>query len=825
MNNIEFFQACEKNLSVIKEYETNSIAFLNKWAKLSTEAKNQARQCMSNPLKKDFHKELRKKFKSYFGSIFASQIFKMVILCIIFGLILIIGFGFAETTKEEIPFGFDEKFFSVFGTGITSNLINVITMSISFAVSIGFVIIWFKWSGLKSLSTRLSKRDDVLSELLCLVPQKLRCYDGIDTVVKIYYEYPDITPAQAIDIGEGWLRDHPSSSLPGIMFDIPYRQPNISASNSSQPINQADQPLNSTQEDDTTKKEEFVNPNLPKDIHTKTFEGSDNAQRDLDAMIGLTEVKEQIERMKNRISFYGSSNIGNSGNHMVFFGGAGVGKSVTARIVTRILYDLGYIKENKCVEIDGDYLKSSYVGATGERTSAIVDYALGGVLFIDEAYLLYDKNASSAEATGVLLKAMEDHREDFVVILAGYEEQMTKLLASNEGFSSRIKYKVYFPDYTAEEMYQIFSLFLSRYDNNKVYFVDEKAKQLLLKLFELEKTSKSFGNGRTARNAVDAVMDNYADRMVKEGSKSNTITYEDVYKYYEQRAKELQHDIRNAAAVNQLDESIIRLSELKPHIKQGSDHPEKDELELVGLDSMLEEIKLLGKEKEFYGADRPFTSNNFLLVGEPGCGKSSLVNILTGYLYKFNYIKENRYLDISSDILKGSYVGHTTRRAEAIINYARGGVLYIRNLSLVANSDDSFAQEAMSNIFTALTSNTDVIIVVSDTLNNIRQLLQRNPSFESVFQYKFIFPEYTTDDLLNIINKKAVSEGFRLDPNLLLELNNKLNKNNYTVREVNNLYEKIKKYHIANYTPEKDKYLLTDEYFKNAKPLKFNLKK
>lgn len=286
------------------------------------------------------------------------------------------------------------------------------------------------------------------------------------------------------------------------------------------------------------------------------------------------------------------------------------------------------------------------------------------------------KNGRGAEATGVLLKAMEDRRSDFVCILAGYEEQMTKLIASNEGFSSRIKHTIYFADYSVDEMLNIFNYFVGNY-NGKKYVLANDAIDELKKTFELEKRSKSFGNARTVRNAVDTVMDAYEDRCIATHNNTNTVTLDDVRVYAEKRKIALQHELKNASATNQLDENIVRQAELKSRLKAGAENPDSEIGNLIGAEAFKKEIDLLKSQKEFYGKTE---RQKVLLLGENDC--NNYVRILTGYLYQMGYITDNKYLDIQAEFLKGSYVGHTAKRARAIIAYASGGVLLIRNLNM-----------------------------------------------------------------------------------------------------------------------------------------------
>lgn len=248
-----------------------------------------------------------------------------------------------------------------------------------------------------------------------------------------------------------------------------------------------------------------------------TFKGPEDPIRELDEMIGLESTKEAVREMVARMQFDSEENrkrkkkdrVQLSGRHMCFVGAPGTGKTTTARIMTSFLYQYGYIKENKCIEIDGNFLKAGTESAL--KTELVLRHAYGGVLFIDEAYALMDSSDNSGEQViATLIKQMEDQRGKFVLIIAGYTGEMKLLIAKNPGFESRIKDYLYFPDFTDGEMRDIL-VYMAKKNN---FVVDPTAFTEFDKVVMKERMSFSFGNARTVRNILDKALDKHALNLV-----------------------------------------------------------------------------------------------------------------------------------------------------------------------------------------------------------------------------------------------------------------------------------------------------------------------
>lgn len=252
--------------------------------------------------------------------------------------------------------------------------------------------------------------------------------------------------------------------------------------------------------------------------HLKPAANSD-PMRKLHDLIGLEGVKAQVQDMvhlmKNRKD---RQRVGlpviEMGQHLVFTGNPGTGKTTIARIIGEIYRDLGVLKKGHFVETDGRGLIAEYIGQTAEKTRAVVNEALDGVLFIDEAYALVRKDSSwdyGYEAVATLIKMMEDHRDRLVVIIAGYTNEMAQLLDSNPGMKSRFKTKIDFPDYSAKELAQIFDHLCHEH----AYALTKEARQSAVDLFTSMHRNKDshFGNGRSVRNAFDRAVTNHARRL------------------------------------------------------------------------------------------------------------------------------------------------------------------------------------------------------------------------------------------------------------------------------------------------------------------------
>ena len=252
----------------------------------------------------------------------------------------------------------------------------------------------------------------------------------------------------------------------------------------------------------------------PEEEKTETI---DELKAELAGYIGLEGVKKEVSNLINMMTVWkmrqehGLPNVDMS-LHMVFSGNPGTGKTMIARLMARVYKCLGILSKGQLVEVDRSGLVAGYVGQTATKTSEVIGKALGGVLFIDEAYTLSSgaENDFGQEAIDTLLKAMEDHREDLVVIVAGYDGLMDAFIHSNPGLESRFNRYLHFDDYTIDEMLAIFNLQCKKGRYQIDADADDELRQLLV---DANTNSISFGNARGVRNLFEKVLVCQANRL------------------------------------------------------------------------------------------------------------------------------------------------------------------------------------------------------------------------------------------------------------------------------------------------------------------------
>lgn len=280
-----------------------------------------------------------------------------------------------------------------------------------------------------------------------------------------------------------------------------------------------------------SKDQEITENDLPKYEQEKSM---NEIFADLNNLVGLENIKQVLKDLVDLIELKNKTKddlkIKDINLHMVFLGNPGTGKTTVARIIAEMLYNLKYIKQNKLIEVSSKDLVAEYVGQTAPKTMAVIESALGGVLFVDEAYSLASEegsgNSFNKEAIATLIQAMENYRDNLVVIFAGYTKEMQAFLNANSGIVSRIGYTLDFKDYTSEELLKIFEGMVKKAG----FSITKEACDEVVKVIDKYRNTKNFGNARFARNLYEKTIIKHASNTRGKKAKKDlkTIVKEDI---------------------------------------------------------------------------------------------------------------------------------------------------------------------------------------------------------------------------------------------------------------------------------------------------------
>ncbi len=312
--------------------------------------------------------------------------------------------------------------------------------------------------------------------------------------------------------------------------------------------------------------------------------GLKTVKHDVEELIGLAKVRKMREEKGMKavpVSL-----------HLVFSGNPGTGKTTVARILAKLYKEIGILSEGQLVETDRSGLVAGYVGQTAIKTQKKIQEAMGGILFIDEAYMLNQKDENfGQEAIDTILKAMEDHRDKFIVIVAGYTELMKEFVESNPGLKSRFNKFFEFPDYTVEELQQIFELQCKKYQYKLTEEADKAVREEIIRL-ESEK-GENFANAREVRNLFEKIITNQAARVsgLEEVDEEmlSTITIDDLTDSFEEELK------ARAVREAEITEALKDMEEMKKKVEPSA---EERAGEIVDLLKEIAEENDKGKKKK-----------------------------------------------------------------------------------------------------------------------------------------------------------------------------------------------------------------------------------
>ena len=470
----------------------------------------------------------------------------------------------------------------------------------------------------------------------------------------------------------------------------------------------------------------------------------------LDGLVGLGGVKKEISNLAAYLNLQIKRGETNTfqGKHYVFTGNPGTGKTTVARIMADVFKTLGIVSRGQLVEADRAKLVAGYSGQTAIKTNQLVDQAMGGVLFIDEAYTLKSNDSDSfgAEAIDTLLKRLEDDRGKFICIVAGYTDQMHDFIDTNPGLKSRFTQTIHFDDYTPDELTQIF-INLAK---GKNFTIDEETEGAIHREFEqlYLRRDKNFGNAREARRIFDGAVERQSQRLVKLMSDPG-FQEEDMYKLTKEDLPMAQSDSARPLeeVLNELDE-FIGMRTVKNSIRR------------LAVQSMFM------KQRAAMGAGKvQQMAMNFILTGNPGTGKTSIARKMGEVLQAMEILPTARVIEASRATLVGKYMGETPKIVNNMCDKAMGGILFIDEAYTLSDGGDQYGKEAIDTLMKRMEDDRGKFVVIAAGYKDkMEEFLMMNPGLASRFTHKLHIDDYNEDELLAIFKHMAQKDQYNLSP-------------------------------------------------------------
>jgi SpoVK/Ycf46/Vps4 family AAA+-type ATPase len=499
----------------------------------------------------------------------------------------------------------------------------------------------------------------------------------------------------------------------------------------------------------------------------------EQAMAELEAMIGLEPVKAQLRRLTASVE--AARRRAEAGlqtdkpmQHFVFLGPPGTGKTSVARIIARIYYAFGLLERPNVLEAQRADLVGEYLGATAIKTNELINDALGGVLFIDEAYSLANDGEGhgdrfGSEAVQALLKRAEDDRDNLIVILAGYDRQMEDFLASNPGLNSRFAMRIRFGGYSPREMIGLARAALAQ----RGEALDPAAEAVLARMMDdigRRRLADELGNGRFVRNLLEKAGQARDVRVMAQKSNPiaadlTTLEAPDL----ERAFAELTSRFRGYTEAPTVESALAELDEL------------------IGLEPVKRQVHEIAAQlrvarlRDRQGLASQPPARHFVFTGPPGTGKTTVARILGRIFAALGLLVRPEVVEAHRADLVGEHLGSTAIKTGKLIDSALGGVLFIDEAYSLYNpgyaGGDAYGAEAVATLLKRAEDDRDrLVIVLAGYPADMDRFLRSNPGLSSRFSVRISFPSYTPAELAEIARVIAEQAGDSFDPDALPEL-------------------------------------------------------
>lgn len=481
----------------------------------------------------------------------------------------------------------------------------------------------------------------------------------------------------------------------------------------------------------------------------------------LNGMVGLTSVKKEISNLAGFLNLQIKRGDTNTfqGKHYVFTGNPGTGKTTVARIMADVFKTLGILSKGQLVEADRSKLVAGFSGQTAIKTNQLIDTAMGGVLFIDEAYTLKssDNDSFGTEAIDTLLKRLEDDRGKFICIVAGYTDQMHDFIDSNPGLKSRFTQTIHFDDYTPDELTQIFI----NMAEDKHFVMSDEVRTATHRLFEQVylRRDKNFGNAREARRIFNETVERQSQRLVEMMNQPDVVISDGLSEGF------FNEDDIYALTVNDLPMSHgVKANSLDKVLKEMD--------EFIGMQSVKDAIRRLAvqsmfiKQRAAMGAGNvQQMAMNFILTGNPGTGKTTIARKMGEVLQAMEILPTSCVIEATRATLVGKYMGETPKIVNAMCDKAMGGILFIDEAYTLSDQNDQYGKEAVDTLMKRMENDRGKFVVIAAGYKDkMNEFLEQNAGLASRFTHRLHIDDYSDSELLAIFKQMAQKDQYVVSP-------------------------------------------------------------